>query len=79
MLEKTFSEKIGPEELAILPLELRSGLYQAVESGDYYLTLALLEKVEAVDGELAEKLAKMTRAFSFETMLELLQPKEELS
>ena len=78
-LAKTFSEKICREELDVLPIELRSSLYRAVESGDYYLTLALLEKVEAVDGELAEKLAKMARAFSFEMMLELLQPKEELS
>ena len=29
--------------------------------------------------KVAEKLAKMARAFSFETMLELLQPKEGLS
>ncbi|WP_169342534.1 PAS domain-containing hybrid sensor histidine kinase/response regulator [Anaeromusa acidaminophila] len=77
--EKTNLEKICREEIAVLPPELRSRLYQAVESGDYYLTLTLLEEVKTVDSELAEKMVKMARAFSFETMLELLQPKEELS
>lgn len=77
--EKTASEKISQSELAILPLELRHKLYRAVESGDYYLTLSLVEEVEAFDGELARKLAKLARAFSFETMLDLLQSEEDLS
>ena len=78
-LEKTCLEKVRREELDVLPSELRMELYRAVESGDYYLTLNLLEEVKALDSELAEKLAKMAWAFSFETMLELLQPKEGLS
>lgn len=78
-LEKTCLEKVRREELDVLPPELRMELYRAVESGDYYLTLNLLEEVKVLDSELAEKLAKMARAFSFETMLELLQPKEGLS
>ena len=78
-LEKTCLEKVRREELDVLPSGLRMELYRAVESGDYYLTLNLLEEVKALDSELAEKLAKMARAFSFETMLELLQPKEGLS
>ena len=77
--EKTNLEKICREEIAVLPPELRNRVYQAVERGDYYLTLTLLEEVKTVDSELAEKMVKMARAFSFETMLELLQPKEELS
>ena len=77
--EETTSEKINQSELAILPLEMRHKLYRAVESGDYYLTLSLVEEVEAFDGELAEKLAKLARAFSFETMLDLLQSEEDLS
>lgn len=78
-LEKTCLEKVRREELDVLPSGLRMELYRAVESGDYYLTLNLLEEVKALDSELAEKLAKMAWAFSFETMLELLQPKEGLS
>ena len=65
MPEKNFLEKIRREELDVLPSELRMELYRAVESGDYYLTLSLVEKVEAFDNELAEKTGKDGEGFFF--------------
>ncbi len=63
---------IDPEQLAVLPADLRSELYNVIVELDRKRTLELMEKIKTIDSRIAEGLEVLVRNLEFELLQELL-------
>jgi signal transduction histidine kinase/ActR/RegA family two-component response regulator len=69
--------EIGPEQLAGLPSDLRGQLYKAAVELDRKQTLAMIEKIRAIDAHIAGGLELLVRNLAFEPLLDLLEKIEQ--
>jgi PAS domain S-box-containing protein len=67
----------SPEQLAVLPADLRDQLHKAVVELDRKQAMALIEKIKTVDARIAEGLEVFIRNLAFEPLLDLLEKSEQ--
>jgi CheY-like chemotaxis protein len=67
--------ELRPEQLAALPVDLRSELHKAVLRLDTARTMALIEQVKAQDASIAGVLNALARKLDYRGLLNLLENK----
>jgi two-component system sensor histidine kinase/response regulator len=69
--------EVRPERLASLPADILSRLHQAVVELDEDRTLALIEKIKAIDARMARGLDALAGNLAYDALLELLERSEQ--
>jgi PAS domain S-box-containing protein len=71
--------EIGPEQLAALPADLLSQLYQAALELNEQQSLAMIEKIKPIDVHIARKLEILVRNFAYDSLQDLVKRSEQPS
>jgi PAS domain S-box-containing protein len=68
--------EIGPEQLAALPSDLLSQLYQAALELNEQQSLVLIEKIKPIDAHIARKLEVLVKNFAYDSLQDLVKRSE---
>jgi CheY-like chemotaxis protein len=72
-------EEIGSDQLADLPADLLSQLYQAALELNEQQSLALIEKIKPIDADIARKLEVLVRNFAYDSLQYLVKRNQQSS